>query len=61
MGTGRARTLLVFALLTTLGGCATGEPRPILSASELDSMIRVEVEQLEPASADESVVAALQP
>ena len=61
MGTGRARALLVFALLTALGGCATGEPRPILSASELDLMIRVEVERLEPASADESVVAALQP
>lgn len=61
MATGRSKALLVSALLAALGGCATGEPGPILSAAELDSMIRVEVERIEPATHDARVVAALQP
>jgi hypothetical protein len=44
-----------------LCGCASSTPRAILTASELDAMIRVEVEQLQPAQADDRVVAALQP
>ncbi len=61
MGTGCAKVLLASALLTALGGCATRPTGAILSAAELDSMIRVEVERLEPARRDENVVAALQP
>jgi len=61
MGTGCAKVLLVFALLVALSGCATSETAPILTAAELDSMIRVEVERLEPARRDAAVVAALQP
>jgi hypothetical protein len=61
MGTGSARVLLVSALLVALSGCATGAPKAILSAAELDAMIRVEVERIEPAHADAAVVAVLQP
>ena len=61
MGTGRARPLLAAALLAALGGCATGEPRPILSAAELDAMIKVEVERIEPRDSYASVVAGRQP
>ena len=34
---------------------------PILSAAELDAMIRVEVERIEPAHSDATVFVALQP
>jgi len=61
MRTGSANVLLLFAVLGVLGGCATGGPKPLLSAAELDSMIRVEVEPIEPAPSDAAVVAALQP
>ena len=61
MSTGRAGALLVAATVMILGGCAGSEPRAILSAGELDAMIRIEVERIEPMPADESVVAALQP
>ncbi len=61
MSTRSAGTILVAAILVALGGCASSAPRAILTAGELDSMIRVEVEQLEPAQSDDSVVAALQP
>jgi hypothetical protein len=44
-----------------LGGCAGSEPRAILSAGELDAMIRVQVTPIEAARADATVVAALQP
>lgn len=61
MRTGRANIILAIALLATLGGCAGSKPRAILSAAELESMIHVEVETLEPGRPDETVVAALQP
>jgi hypothetical protein len=61
MRTGRAGTFLAIAILVALGGCASNEPRAILSAAELESMVRVEVEVIEPARADDTVVAALQP
>ena len=61
MRTGRAGTFLAIAVLAALGGCAGNEPRAILSAGELESMIRVEVELIEPERSDDNVVAALQP
>ena len=61
MRTGRAGTFLAIAVLVALGGCASNEPRAILSAAELESMVRVEVEVIEPAGSDDNVVAALQP
>ncbi len=61
MRTGRAGTFLAIAVLMALGGCASNEPRAILSAAELESMVRVEVEVIEPAHSDDNVVAALQP
>ena len=61
MSTGRAGSFLVAITLMILGGCASSTPRAILTAGELDAMIRVEVEQVQPAQADDTVVAALQP
>jgi hypothetical protein len=61
MSTGRAGALLVAATVMILGGCAGSEPRAILSAGELDAMIRVQVTPVEAARADAAVVAALQP
>ena len=61
MGTGRAGALLMAAAVMILAGCAGSQPRAILTAGELDAMIRIEVERIEPMPADESVVAALQP
>ena len=62
MSIGRARTtLLGLAMLIALGGCATGEPVVLLSAAELDAMIRVEIQTLEPDMREENAVAALQP
>ena len=61
MRTGRARSFLAIAVLAGLGGCASSEPGAILSAAELESMVRVEVEAIEPARADDTVVAAVQP
>ncbi len=61
MSTGNAKVMLACALLAALGGCAAGNPKPILSAAELDSMIRVEVERIEPAHPGDTAVAALQP
>jgi len=49
------------AAVMILTGCAGSQPRAILTAGELDAMIRVEVERIEPMPTDESVVAALQP
>lgn len=61
MRTGRAKTLLAIAILAALGGCASNEPRAILSAAELETMVRVEVETIETERPDETVIAALQP
>ena len=61
MNTGRVAAAFLAAALSGLGGCAANEPPAILSAAELAAMIRVEVEPLEPAAADDAVVAALQP
>ena len=61
MRTGRARALLLVAMLFAIGGCATSQPRAILSAAEIDSMIRVDVEALEPAPSEDAMVARVQP
>ena len=62
MGSGCARAFFMAAMLAVLSGCAGNEPRAILTAAELDAMIRVEVEQIEPGRRDDNVVAAaLQP
>ena len=62
MSTVRARkTLSGLAMLIALGGCATGEPVALLSAAELDAMIRVEIQPLESDTPGEDAVAALQP
>jgi hypothetical protein len=62
MNIGRAgKTLPGLAMLFALGGCATGEPVALLSAAELDAMIRVEIQLLEPDMSEENAVAALQP
>ncbi len=61
MSTGRARAFFIATTLVILGGCASSAPRAILTAGELDAMIRVEVVQLQPAQADDTVVAARQP
>ena len=57
--------LSVLLLATTLaGGCATGgDAKPtaqstLISAAEFDSMIRVEVRELEPLPVDDAVAAA---
>ena len=61
MRTGRAGAFLMAAAVMILAGFTGNQPRAILTAGELDAMIRVEVERIEPGPADESVVAALQP
>lgn len=61
MSTGCVKALLACAFLLALGGCATGEPQAILSAAELESMIRIEVRPLEPEIPGETAVAAIQP
>jgi hypothetical protein len=62
MSTGSAKILLGCAILIALGGCATGEPVALLSAAQLESMIRVEIEPLEPGMPGASTtVAAVQP
>jgi hypothetical protein len=61
MSTGRALAIFLATTSWTLGGCTASEPRAILSAGELEAMIQVEVRPIEPAPADDTVVAALQP
>lgn len=64
MKTGIVNIILLAAL--ALGGCSTVSvqqlsekyDRPILSAAEAESMIRVEVRTLEPMAVEETVVAA---
>ena len=55
------KTLSGLTMLIALGGCVTGEPVVLLSAAELDAMIRVEIQPLEPDTPGEDAVAALQP
>jgi hypothetical protein len=62
MSTGRAALILSLLAMAALSGCASvAEPGALLSATELDSMIRVEVVPVEEVTTDETVVAALQP
>ena len=49
MNTGRARIGILLTVLALCGACATQQPSAILSAAELDAMIRVEVSVVEPA------------
>ena len=66
MKTGRVNKMIVVAALLALSGCSTVSvqqlsekyDRPILSAAEAQSMIRVEVTALEPISAEHTVMAA---
>ena len=61
MNTGCARITLLLAVLAVGAGCASQQSassqRAILSAAELESMIRVEVRRIEPTDA-ESIIAA---
>ena len=61
MSTGSAKALFAAVLATILAGCAAGQPQPILSAAELDAMIRVEVERIEPQRPDARMIVAAQP
>ena len=61
MSTRGAAAILSILALVALGGCASVEPRALLTAAELDSMIQVEVQPIEAPRSDETVVAALQP
>jgi len=48
MNTGRARIGILLTVLALCGACATQQPSAILSAAELDAMIRIEVSSVEP-------------
>lgn len=48
MNTGRVRIAVLLVLLGLGSGCATQQPGAILSAADLDAMIRVEVRLVEP-------------
>ena len=66
MNTGIVNIILSLAALLVLSGCGTTAvqrwdqtaARPILSAAEAESMIRVEMTILEPPSIDGTVVAS---
>lgn len=51
------RLVLVAGLLATSACTTTPSERPILSAAQIESMIRVEVRPLEPLPVDEATVA----
>ena len=61
MNTGRATISLILAALALASGCASRQPDAILSAKELESMIRVEVQIIEPAAPDAVIAANDQP
>lgn len=66
MNTGSVNIILVLTALLALSGCGTTSvqtashttDRPILSAAEVNSMIRVEFRALEPTSPEPTVVAS---
>jgi len=67
MKTGTVNIIRVSAALLALGGCSTVSvqqlseqyDRPILSAAEAASMIRVEVREPQPLLVEENVVASI--
>lgn len=66
MNTGIVTTFLALAACLTLFGCATpvvddlpeSANAPMISASEFEAMITVEVTMVEPTPADEAILAA---
>ena len=60
MSTGRVRITLILAVLALGTGCAS-QPQAILSAAELESMIRIEVRSIEPVESDTIIAANDQP
>ena len=48
MTTGRVRIGILLTVLALCSACAAQQPGAILSAAELDAMIRVEVSPVEP-------------
>jgi type IV pilus biogenesis protein CpaD/CtpE len=65
MNTGRVRITLILAVLALGSGCASQQPattqQAILSAEQLESMIRIEVRSIGPAESDAIVAANDQP
>ena len=63
MNTGRATISLLLALAGLSAGCASTQPaqQAILSAEQLESMIRVEVREIEPVDTDAIIAANDQP
>ena len=65
MNTGRVRITLLVALLGLAAGCASQQPAAtqpaILSAEQLETMIRVEVRSIEPIESEAIVAANDQP
>ena len=66
MKKGLLNRLMALAVFAAITGCSTVPvqqlsdkyDRPILSAAQIDSMIRVEVTELAPVAVEETVVAA---
>ena len=61
MNTGRVTISLLLVILGLTAGCASQQPQAILSAKQLESMIRVEVRSIEPVGADAIIAANDQP
>lgn len=65
MRTGRLRITLIMAVLALGAGCASQQPastqQPILSAEQLESMIRVEVRSIEQVDSEAIIAANDQP
>ncbi len=65
MNTGRAGITLIVAALALCAGCAAQQPaatqQAILSAEQLESMIRVEMRSIEPVESDAMIAANDQP
>ena len=61
MNTGTVRKLAVVLALAALGGCSTtsvSDSMPILSAEQIQTMIKVEIRPVEPAPDIDGLVAA---